>query len=1020
MCWRARCPSTGRPQRRGVRLRPLRLKVRGLRSWRDERTVDFTRVGLLAILGDTGSGKSSLLEAICLALYNGSTWDGKNSKALMSLGADSMMVSLQFEADGRTWTVTRAIRAKGQSVHNLEAEGEPPERYDGEGAVNAQIEKLVGLSYKAFLRAVLLPQGRFDALLRATDAERTTLLEQVLGIEDLEKVRDEALNVSGRLNKARVALADRRSCYLPDPAAMAEEASRQVNDGREQLAGLEDVEGAVNSARKEATEAGGRAITANGQAASLAAVDPTLAVARIVAAVAKDAELAPRLQALDAALVDAKAHLADLERQLTEVEAAGAGQVGLTRAVGVLEATASRLTDLIAEEQRIAGVEAEFEGREEIVALARKVATEAEALSEQAGVAVEKARNASREAEARHSEAERALAGARRAWEAKATAVARVNETAQLASAATQAVAEVRAELEERARVLDEAEKALAGATRADAAAHAAAGLHPGDDCPICAQVLPPGFAPPEPTDAGAAERAFRAAKKADDLARQADAKATALLERWLDELQEAQRRAEEAQTAVEAPLAIAAALLGVPSIVVEAGNDELLAPLDEAVEKARQAEADANAAYVSAEREAERLAGHAATLEGQLRADQTSAVGARKKAAELRQRLDTDANTLPESLRPAVPLTTESIAAAQMRAKAAQAEAKALAEAHDQARRHSEHAASDLAKVQDERRRMVDAEVTDALSPLERLADRLGTARPVSGRPAPPERPAGGTPVGVATWARALATERDAALTALGSVAEQANEAVRAREDDIATRLAGAGMISEAGLRDSVVMARAQVITAESRLTEALAQVPKVRALDEAIAEVDPLLESLGALAQVLTKGNFRSWVVGRRQRSLLAVASETFGRMTNGNYGFTEDFAVFDRIAGQARDPKTLSGGETFLASMALALTLVEMASRSGKRQQALFLDEGFASLDADSLDEAVDVLSEQTTGGRLVAVITHLRAVAETMPDVWWISKDATGTSDLRVLDAAGREVLLADDAASRLVL
>jgi exonuclease SbcC len=174
--------------------------------------------------------------------------------------------------------------------------------------------------------------------------------------------------------------------------------------------------------------------------------------------------------------------------------------------------------------------------------------------------------------------------------------------------------------------------------------------------------------------------------------------------------------------------------------------------------------------------------------------------------------------------------------------------------------------------------------------------------------------------------------------------------------------------------------------------------------------------------LAQVLTKGNFRSWVVGRRQRSLLAVASETFGRMTNGNYGFTEDFAVFDRIAGQARDPKTLSGGETFLASMALALTLVEMASRSGKRQQALFLDEGFASLDldADSLDEAVDVLSEQTTGGRLVAVITHLRAVTETMPDVWWISKDATGTSDLRVLDAAGREVLLADDAASRLVL
>src|SRR5207248_11550598 len=92
------------------------------------------------------------------------------------------------------------------------------------------------------------------------------------------------------------------------------------------------------------------------------------------------------------------------------------------------------------------------------------------------------------------------------------------------------------------------------------------------------------------------------------------------------------------------------------------------------------------------------------------------------------------------------------------------------------------------------------------------------------------------------------------------------------------------------------------------------------------------------------LTDGRFIGYVVTRRQRALLALASEILGSMTGSRYGFAEDFRIVDRAFGQPRGSKTLSGGEAFLASLALALGLVELAARGGGRLEALFLDEGF----------------------------------------------------------------------------
>ncbi len=122
--------------------------------------------------------------------------------------------------------------------------------------------------------------------------------------------------------------------------------------------------------------------------------------------------------------------------------------------------------------------------------------------------------------------------------------------------------------------------------------------------------------------------------------------------------------------------------------------------------------------------------------------------------------------------------------------------------------------------------------------------------------------------------------------------------------------------------------------------------------------------------------------------------------------------------RRSGSVRDPKTLSGGETFLASLALALSLVELYSRAGGRLGALFLDEGFGSLDLESLTAALDALSAETGGEKLVAVISHLHAVAEAVTDVLWVSKEL-GASSASWLEGTQVEALVTADAATALL-
>jgi len=101
-------------------MRPLRLSLAGFRSFRAEQALDFSDLGLFAIVGDTGAGKSSILEAIVYALYNKSTFSERDVKQLIALDADTMRVDLHFEVGGLRYSVTRSasrIWVERRSMH---------------------------------------------------------------------------------------------------------------------------------------------------------------------------------------------------------------------------------------------------------------------------------------------------------------------------------------------------------------------------------------------------------------------------------------------------------------------------------------------------------------------------------------------------------------------------------------------------------------------------------------------------------------------------------------------------------------------------------------------------------------------------------------------------------------------------------------------------------------------------------------------------------------------------------------
>jgi exonuclease SbcC len=139
----------------------------------------------------------------------------------------------------------------------------------------------------------------------------------------------------------------------------------------------------------------------------------------------------------------------------------------------------------------------------------------------------------------------------------------------------------------------------------------------------------------------------------------------------------------------------------------------------------------------------------------------------------------------------------------------------------------------------------------------------------------------------------------------------------------------------------------------------------------------------------------SLQRWVLASYLSEICDIANQRLRAMSSGRYALSVqthanrragkaglDLAVHDAFTGEQRPVQSLSGGETFQASLALALAVAEsvQAHAGGVRLDALFIDEGFGSLDPDALELAMDELDRLRAGGRMVGLISHVGALRE----------------------------------------
>ncbi|MEH2037202.1 SMC family ATPase [Nostoc sp.] len=171
-------------------MRPLELTLEGFTSFRKQANILFEKMELFAITGPTGAGKSSLLDAMTLALY-GKVARKTQPKELLSQGSLKLQVSLRFLVDKTEYLVFRSwsYRTKAaQLTFKLEKRinGEfQPFGEQKEAEINAVIEKALGMNFETFTKVILLPQGQFDEFLKGKSADRRKILNSLVGYEKI-------------------------------------------------------------------------------------------------------------------------------------------------------------------------------------------------------------------------------------------------------------------------------------------------------------------------------------------------------------------------------------------------------------------------------------------------------------------------------------------------------------------------------------------------------------------------------------------------------------------------------------------------------------------------------------------------------------------------------------------------------------------------------------------------------------------------------------------------------------------
>lgn len=908
-------------------MKPLRLELCAFGAYADKCVIDFEKLdhGLFLLTGPTGSGKTTLFDAIKYALYgemSGSTRESKSVRSGFAPDDRITYVELDFEHQGVRYRVHRApkgYKCRGKQK-NRETLVEATEDMwlqnlaTGEalasksGAVTDYVKELLGIDADQFGRIVMIAQGEFSQVLHAKTEERRAIFRKVFGTGVYQSVQNALVaresDLKHKLEYSGTELQSvldgvqvhKDSQFFGVWQNLKADKNRMYKSAeyRQMLLGVIEEETAHKSVGQQqleqAQEQQKELDRRIGQQKPLA--DAAAAQARAQAWLEKNAaayeQLQQAVQQADAhaPVRDAlKVEIGALEKSLPaydELEAAGAEaqkqgselqkceknladqQVAAAKVAQAIEADSAELEGLPNVEADLAVIEAE---ERSLVERQKQVA----------------------DAETRHKDAAKKNAAAQKALAAY--------EAAQLAS--------------------DQATAAFQAAQRAynsEIAGVLAAALTAGEPCPVCGSCEHPAPAQKAP---GAPS-----AEQVDELAAAADAAS--------QKAREAAEAAHGARAAAESACATALMSAQVCAAV-------------EAFEDIPDALANVKGQMGEEKRSLD------------VRKQQVESQKARKEA--LRTALDANAQK-----RVAADAAVKQLEAQKVTLTAAAAAARARLEAFDLPFAGKAAAQAELSAKQ--------KKLTDAEAAAAQVHQKLEQAK------------------------EAVLRQQGVIQQAQATLEGQTLEDLDALQQEYAA------------IEQSVANHNDYIGKIQAMISQAELAVQNIDRLRQARGGYEAEFNLVSNLCDYATgrkpglhgKVDFETYVQGVYFELVLEAANQRLQVLSNGRYTLRHredasnkrsqaglEMLVFDRDTGKERDVKSLSGGETFLASLSLALgfsDVIQAQAAGGVSIDAMFIDEGFGSLDEEKVQTALEVLDKLASDNRLIGVISHVDQLKESI--------------------------------------
>ncbi|WP_316777981.1 SMC family ATPase [Streptomyces sasae] len=969
-------------------MRLHRLDITAFGPFGGTQSVDFddlSAAGLFLLHGPTGAGKTSVLDAVCYALY-GTVPGARQSGQGLTLRSDHAdpatrtEVRLELTVAGRRLEITRQPpwerpkkRGSGTTLDKAQTwlreydatAGAWQDLSRSHQEIGEEVTQLLGMSREQFCQVVLLPQGDFARFLRADAGARGQLLGRLF---DTRRFADVEKRLAERRKATEARVRDGDSALLADAHRMQQEAGDamelpELEPGEPGLAEAVLAAAAVarSTVREYLTVAHCRLTAAeSAQFAADRALTEVRELARLQGRFAEARQRAVRLEERAGAHHEAQARMErarKAEAVAPALELREAAEAGHRRAAAAEARARALLPETFAGAGAAGLATAARRAAEELGGLesARRAERRLTEVVEERG----RLDRQERDDEDVLREAEGWLAD----WDARrAELQSRIDSAQQAATRAEQLAVQrdpARRRLEaarlrdELGRDTDEAQRvALASAQRAaDArthwldlkeqrltgiAAELAAHLIDGEPCAVC----------------GATEHPVPARKFAGHVDADAERRAEAAYQRADEQRAEGERRLGVVREA----LAAASAEAGdTPTARLASETSEL----EQEYARARRAASALHPAHEElrlAEQERERRL-----------ADRQQAEIRAASRLTRRDTLDTEQTALEEELAKARG------SAGSVAARAAQLE-RQVAQLTD---------AADAARVaEDTAQHLKDADA--------RLADaayRAGFDTPQAAAAALLDD----------TAHRELQRrldERQSEEAAVRSMLAEADTAAAAQQPpadlDAAERTATAAaqrLRDAASARDRAARCCGELDRLSARATAGVRQLAPLREEYDRVARLAFL--TAGTSAENERKMRLESYVLAARLEQVAAAATVRLQRMSSGRYTLVHSddrtgrgrsglgLHVVDAWTGRERDTATLSGGETFFASLALALGLADVVTdeAGGVRLDTLFIDEGFGSLDDQTLDEVLDVLDSLRERDRSVGIVSHV---------------------------------------------